>query len=110
MLRPSGDPLDESFAAVYSTARCNHAADGWRDSGGVSGVPAAAGFGAPSGGLPHNSGCDVLSRWKPRGNGLLGDRAARAQLWADSRLAPDDLDELFRLFGHHVAIQSRFEY
>src|ERR1700756_302170 len=105
-----GDPRDESLAAVYSAARCNHAPDGRRDSGGTGGLPPVASFRASAGGLPHHSGADVLSRRQPGCDGLLGYRAARTQLRANPRLVADDLDEFLWKLSHHPAIQSGFEY
>src|SRR5437899_12561200 len=57
---PPGDLRDESLAAVYSAARCSHAADGGRDFGGHGGLPPVARFRVAAGRLPDHSGPDVL--------------------------------------------------
>src|SRR6266436_6255192 len=108
--RPRGDLRDESVAAVYSAARCNHTADGGRDSGGTGSLSPVARFRAASGGLPNHSGADVLSRCQPGCDVLFGHRAARTQLRANPRLAADDFDELVWKLRHHSAIQSGLEH
>src|SRR5882757_9326383 len=90
-LRLPGDLRDESLAAVYSAARCNHAADGGRDSGGPGGLPPVARFRVAAGGLPDHSGPDVLS-WRQSGrDGVFGYRASRTKFRANPWPAADDL-------------------
>src|SRR5258705_2542018 len=108
--RLRGDLRDESVAAVYSAARCNHAADGGRDSGGTGGLSPVARFRAASGGLPNHSGADVLSRRQPRRDGVFGHGAAGTQLRTNPRTVADDLDEFVWKFSHHPAIQSGLEH
>src|SRR5258708_30805017 len=108
--RPPGDLREESVAAVYSAARCNHAADGGRDSGGTGGVSPVARFRPASGGLPNHSGADVLSRRQPGRDGVFGHGAAGTQLRPNPRLAADDFHEFVWKFSHHPAIQSGLEH
>src|ERR1700741_2074093 len=107
---PPGDPLDESVAAVHFAAGCHHPPDGWRAARGVRSLPAVAGFRAAASRLPNNPGPDVLSRWKPRGHGVVGDRTARAELWANPGPPADDLDQFVRQLAGHAAIQFGLEY
>src|ERR1700741_4627445 len=108
--RPPGDPLDESVAAVHFAAGCHHPPDGWRAARGVRSLPAVAGFRAAASRLPNNPGPDVLSRWKPRGHGVVGDRTARTELWANPGPLADDFDQFVRQLAGYAAIQFGLEY
>src|SRR5271157_5905100 len=108
-LRPEGQ-LDESFTAVHFAAGRHHIVDGGSAVGWVRGLPAVAGVGITASRLPHNSSNDVLSRGKPRCDGVVGDFTAGTKLRADSRTVADDVDEFVWLLGDHAAIQSGSEY
>src|SRR6516164_2992636 len=103
-------PVDESVTAVRPAAGGHHIIDGGSDAGRLCSLPAVAGVGLAAGGLSDDSGDHFLSRRQPGSDGLLGDRAARAKLRADSRLAADDLDEFFWVLGYHFAVRAGSQY
>ena len=68
-------------------------------------LPAAVG---PAGGrLPDHPGADLLSRRQPRGDDLVGHRAAGAPVRPDAGPEPDVVDQLGRRLGHHPAVRPR---
>ena len=73
--------------------------------GGVAYLP-AAGLRAAAGGLPDDSGADVLSGGQPRRDGFVGDRALGAAIRPGAGPEPDDVDQLRRQLGHHVAVHA----
>ena len=70
------------------------------------GIPATAGFRAAAGRLPHDPGADVLSRRQPRRDGFVGDRALGAAVRPGAGTGPDDVDQLRRELGHHLAVRA----
>src|SRR5438045_3215141 len=59
-------------------------------------VSRAADLGAAAGRLPDDPGLHLLSRREPRGDGFVGDRAARTPVRPDAGPEADALDELRR--------------
>src|SRR5260370_31384773 len=86
--------VHEPFEAIYSSASGHLASDGGHFAFGICCVCAAAGVGAAAGGLSDDPGADVLSRGEPGGDGVFGDGAAGATVWADTGAESDDVDEL----------------
>src|SRR5215467_10188937 len=97
-------PGDESVTAVHPAAGGHHVADGWRRSGGLGGLSPATSVRASTGGLPHDSGANVLSRRQPGSDGLFGHRATRAPIRPNSRSESDDFYEFLRLLGYYLAV------
>src|SRR5271154_3347893 len=95
-LRGSLREFNESIKAIYSSASGHLAFDGGHFACGFCRVCAAAGVGAAAGGLSDDSGADLLSGSEPGGDGVFGDGSAGAAVWADTRIEPDDVDELGR--------------
>src|SRR5216684_3065843 len=98
---------NESIKAVYFAAGGHHIADGGDFAGGLCRLPAIARFRPAASRLPHNPGANVLSRGQPGRDGVFGDRASGAAVWASARAEPNDLDELLRQLAHHAAVRSR---
>src|SRR5579871_6869925 len=70
-------PRNEPVADLHSPAHRHFFAYGRYPARGPGGVPAIAGVGVAGGGLPDHSGGHLLSRRKPRRDGVVGDGAAR---------------------------------
>ena len=56
--------------------------------------------------LSDHPGADLLPRRQPAGDGDHGDCAARGAAGRDSRACADDLLQLRRRLGHHLAVRS----
>src|SRR6266478_1560463 len=101
---------NESIKAVYFAAGCHHIADGGHLVGGLCRIPATARFRPATSRLPHHPGTNVLSGSQPGRDGVFGDRAARAAVWASARAEPNDLDELLRQLDHYSPVRSRSQH
>src|SRR5260370_31930911 len=97
---------NESIKAVYFAAGGHHIADGGHFTGGLCRIPSTARFRPAASGLPHDPGTNVLSRGQPGRNGVFGDLAARAAVWASAGAQPNDLDELLRPLDHYATVRS----
>src|SRR5438034_4532784 len=96
--------VDKPVEAIYSAASGHLASDGGHFACGICCVCAAAGVGAAAGGLSDDPGADVLSGGEPGGDGVVGDGAAGASVWADTGAEPDDVDEFRRRQRDYAAV------
>src|SRR5262249_22714713 len=101
---------NEYLENLHPASGRNIATDGRRPSGPCGRVQTVAGIGYAAGGLPNDSGRDVLSRSKPGGDVIVGDSAARASIRTSPGLEADDVDQFLWLLGYHAAVFARPQY
>src|SRR5438093_3929407 len=100
----------EYLAAVHPSPCGNIAADGGSSARRSGCVSTTAGVGIAAGGLPDDTGRDVLSWRQPGSNVVLRNRSAGAPVRTSAWLEANDLDKLVRLFGHHASILTRSQH
>ena len=97
---------DEYFPPVRTQAGGYFAADDCAGAGGPGRRALSADFIAAGRRLSDDPGADLLPRRQPHGDGDHRDRAAGSAAGRNPGPAADDLEQLRRRLGHHLAIQS----
>src|SRR5260221_13373808 len=101
---------NESVAAIHFAAGRHGSVNGRDLAGGGRRLQAVACFGAAPSRLSDDSGDDVLSWRRARRDGLIGDRSPGTAIWTGAGAVANDVQQLRRLLGDHIAIRAGAEY
>src|SRR5271169_5063957 len=105
-----GEAVREPLTPIYYPAGRDLAVDGRDSPRRICGLYSATRLGTARGGLPHNSGGDVLPRGQSRCGGFRSNGATREAVWSGSGPQPDDVDEFRRQLGDCSAVFARAQY